>query len=114
MYVMLLMRVMRYLFGLSACATVIKLYFPAKTKCDHERVDRIAASLERSVPAAPGKLIALMDHSQVQHEEYMDRVRLLGELEGLMEERQTTTWGLDVLDVKVSFLRLYSRAKTPS
>ena len=82
---------------------MIKLYFPAKTKCDHdERTERIAASLERSVPASPGNLIALMDHSQVQHEEYMDRVRLLGELEDLMEGRQTTNWGLDVLVVKVS------------
>ena len=82
---------------------MIKLYFPAKTKCDHdERTERIAASLERRVPASPGNLIALMDHSQVQHEEYMDRVRLLGELEDLMEDRPTTNWGLDVLVVKVS------------
>ena len=43
-----------------------------------------------------------MDHSQVQHEEYLDREKLLGELEDLMEDGQTTTWGLDVLDVKVS------------
>ena len=101
MYVMLLMRETGYLSGTIECATVIKLYFPAKTKCDHERTDRIAASLERSVPAAPGGLIALMDHTQVQHEEYMDRVRLLDEVSELMKRKQTTTWGLDVLDVKV-------------
>ena len=103
MYPMLLCVLGGYLSGVIECATVIKLYFSAKTKCDHERAERIAASLERSVPAAPGNLIALMDHSQVQHEEYLDRERLLGELEDLMEDGQTTTWGLDVLDVKVSF-----------
>ena len=53
------------------------------------------------MPAAPGQLIALMDHSQVEREEYMDRGKLLDVLDDLKDLRQTTTWGLDVLDVKV-------------
>ena len=55
------------------------------------------------MPAAPGKLIALMDHSQVEHLEYKVRVQLLDNLDDLKDLRQTTTWGLDVLGVKVLF-----------
>jgi hypothetical protein len=81
--------------------TVIKIFFPAKTKVETEQTGRIAARLERAVPAAPGMLIALMDHSAVEQEEYTARTRLLDDLEILKDQEPTGVWGLDVLDVPV-------------
>ena len=79
--------------------TVIKLFFPAKTKREAVPAERIAARLERAVPAAPGMLIALMDHSQLEHEEYISRVTLLDDLDLFKDQEYSGTWGLDVLDV---------------
>ena len=79
--------------------TVLKIFFPAKTRCEAVPVERIAARLERAVPAAPGMLIALMDHSQVEHEDYISRVTLLDDLDLFKDQEHSGTWGLDVLDV---------------
>jgi hypothetical protein len=79
--------------------TVIKLFFPTKTKVETEQTGRIAARLERAVPVAPGMLIALMDHSQVEHEDYNSRVTLLDDLDLFKDQEYSGTWGLDVLDV---------------
>jgi hypothetical protein len=80
--------------------TVIKIFFPAKTRCEAVPADRIAARLERAVPAAPGMLIALMDHSQLEYEDYISRVTLLDELDLFKHQAEYSgAWGLDVLDV---------------
>ena len=79
--------------------TVIKLFFPTKTKVETEQTGRIAARLERAVPVAPGMLIALMDHSQVEHEDYISRVTLLDDLDLFKDQEYSGSWGLDVLDV---------------
>jgi hypothetical protein len=82
--------------------TVIKLFFPTKTRRETQAQRRVEAPMERAVAAASG-LIALLNHSQGDVDEHSERVELLDSLQCFLDEEMDEMLALDVLDVPVFF-----------
>lgn len=80
---------------------MIKLFFPANTRREVQVHRRIEAPVERRTAPVASGLIALMDHSQAEADDYNGRLLLLEDLETYMDQEMDECVALDVLDVPV-------------